>query len=406
VTSGVSLGALKAAAGEDVTAMQALAQAVQQATDSVSQAFASATDVISAFDPTGATKAVTDAQNKLADAQRNLSDVEARVRAQRHQTVASEQQVAKARREVADATAAVAKAQDAAGKTGSLKGTFDAEIASARAFDTDIHAVLERGLDPRFVQRLLEAGPQKAAPVLQALVADHSGRLITMANRTEATLRQINERIVEVTRLTTLAVNSQSDKLARDLPAAVRLVTQLQNLPAPATGEWLAKALGITPDRVRAIATEFGITLPKIVQQTLDQHPVTIHALTSVSGSRRAFADGGYISGPGTPTSDSIPAWVSDGEFVQRAAAVDFYGVDFMRRLNAMAVPRFADGGYVGEQRTGAAGGGARVVVVEKSTSIDRSAPVTIGTVMAANYDDYQRQVERRRRTRAAVMQP
>ncbi|WP_123876548.1 phage tail length tape measure family protein [Fuscovulum blasticum] len=32
-------------------------------------------------------------------------------------------------------------------------------------------------------------------------------------------------------------------------------------------------------------------------------------------------AEGGYISGPGTSTSDSIPAWLSDGEYVINAAA-------------------------------------------------------------------------------------
>ena len=35
-----------------------------------------------------------------------------------------------------------------------------------------------------------------------------------------------------------------------------------------------------------------------------------------------AKADGGEIVGPGTPTSDSIPAMLSDGEFVMNARAV------------------------------------------------------------------------------------
>lgn len=56
-------------------------------------------------------------------------------------------------------------------------------------------------------------------------------------------------------------------------------------------------------------------------------------------------ADGGYIRGPGTSTSDSIPALLSDQEYVIRAAAVDKYGVPFFDALNAM---RFSDGGMVG----------------------------------------------------------
>ncbi|MDD7541173.1 MAG: phage tail tape measure protein [Mobiluncus porci] len=61
-------------------------------------------------------------------------------------------------------------------------------------------------------------------------------------------------------------------------------------------------------------------------------------------------ASGGYITGPGTSTSDSIPAWLSNGEFVMRAAAVRKYGTDFMRRINEN---RFASGGQVGAVRFG-----------------------------------------------------
>lgn len=58
-----------------------------------------------------------------------------------------------------------------------------------------------------------------------------------------------------------------------------------------------------------------------------------------------AAADGGYIRGPGTATSDSIPARLSDGEYVVRAAAVSHYGVDFLHMLNATRLRRFATGG-------------------------------------------------------------
>jgi hypothetical protein len=53
-------------------------------------------------------------------------------------------------------------------------------------------------------------------------------------------------------------------------------------------------------------------------------------------------AAGGPIYGPGTTTSDSIPALLSDREYVMRAAAVDKYGVAMMESINSM---RFAAGG-------------------------------------------------------------
>ena len=61
-------------------------------------------------------------------------------------------------------------------------------------------------------------------------------------------------------------------------------------------------------------------------------------------GKPKANAAGGFIRGPGTATSDSIPARLSDGEYVIKAAAVDHYGEDTFDRLNAM---RFAEGGKV-----------------------------------------------------------
>jgi len=45
-------------------------------------------------------------------------------------------------------------------------------------------------------------------------------------------------------------------------------------------------------------------------------------------------ASGGPVYGPGTGTSDSIPAMLSNGEYVIRSAAVDRLGVDTLNRLN------------------------------------------------------------------------
>jgi hypothetical protein len=60
-------------------------------------------------------------------------------------------------------------------------------------------------------------------------------------------------------------------------------------------------------------------------------------------------ASGGHISGPGTGTSDSIPAMLSAGEFVHTAAATEHYGLNFMHAVNTMQLPKFASGGEVDE---------------------------------------------------------
>lgn len=59
---------------------------------------------------------------------------------------------------------------------------------------------------------------------------------------------------------------------------------------------------------------------------------------------RESRAVGGLITGPGTGTSDDIPARLSNGEYVIRAAAVRQYGTEM---LNAINWQRYAAGGQV-----------------------------------------------------------
>ena len=46
-------------------------------------------------------------------------------------------------------------------------------------------------------------------------------------------------------------------------------------------------------------------------------------------------AQGGYIKGPGTGTSDDILSWLSNGEYVVRAASVNKYGTGMLDKINA-----------------------------------------------------------------------
>ncbi len=59
------------------------------------------------------------------------------------------------------------------------------------------------------------------------------------------------------------------------------------------------------------------------------------------------FSNGGDVSGPGTGTSDSIPAMLSDGEFVVNAAATRKHRA-LLHAINGGRVGHFAAGGLVG----------------------------------------------------------
>lgn len=78
--------------------------------------------------------------------------------------------------------------------------------------------------------------------------------------------------------------------------------------------------------------------------------------LASSLGTPSGHATGGYISGRGTGTSDSIPAMLSNGEFVIKASSVKKYGTNFLNAVNSgsfsripVRMPKFAGGGIVNE---------------------------------------------------------
>jgi hypothetical protein len=67
----------------------------------------------------------------------------------------------------------------------------------------------------------------------------------------------------------------------------------------------------------------------------------------TMAGFAPALARGGMIRGPGTGTSDSILARLSNGEYVMRAAAVRKFGPSFFAALNSLRLPAFNTGGLV-----------------------------------------------------------
>lgn len=69
----------------------------------------------------------------------------------------------------------------------------------------------------------------------------------------------------------------------------------------------------------------------------------------SLTGTGGLYADGGNVMGPGTGTSDSIPAMLSNGEFVVNADATKQWG-PLLNAINSGKLPAFADGGNVSQQ--------------------------------------------------------
>ena len=95
-------------------------------------------------------------------------------------------------------------------------------------------------------------------------------------------------------------------------------------------------------------------------------------ALQAMAASKFAtfgFATGGYIAGPGTGTSDDIPAFLSNGEYVLTAQAVQNVGLPLLDAMNSGRVGHFASGGLVRAASGGKGSGGAAGNVVTLNVS-------------------------------------
>jgi hypothetical protein len=69
----------------------------------------------------------------------------------------------------------------------------------------------------------------------------------------------------------------------------------------------------------------------KVVDDAVEMFPELEAIIPKIVATE--FTDDGQVEGPGTGTSDSIPALLSDGEFVFTAKAVKHIGVDKLRKM-------------------------------------------------------------------------
>lgn len=191
---------------------------------------------------------------------------------------------------------------------GDFLRNLEKQAQALRDFRVNAEKAGEKGLKQGLIEDLRALGPEGARQMAQ------------LANATDSEIKRANQ-----------AWQSGQREIKRykdEVGGVPRDVSTNLNVNA-------GQALGMI-DLVRAQMRYLdGLTSTTYVQ-TVNRG--------RVGGGVQQYAEGGLAQGPGTATSDSIPALLSDGEFVTRAAAVDHYGVDFFRRLNAM---QLADGGLV-----------------------------------------------------------
>ena len=91
-------------------------------------------------------------------------------------------------------------------------------------------------------------------------------------------------------------------------------------------------------------------------------------------------ATGGYIMGPGTGASDSIPAFLSNGEYVLTADAVQNVGLPLLDAMNSGRAGHFATGGLVRANGSGSKG---------TAVSTGNSVTLNVSALDAASFMEF-----------------
>lgn len=103
-------------------------------------------------------------------------------------------------------------------------------------------------------------------------------------------------------------------------------------------------ALGSLGNLLKTIGINTGLSQVVSAAQGAIGTVASVLSIASFFGAKKA--SGGFVYGPGSGTSDSIPTMLSTGEFVVNAkSAMQYKGI--LTRINSNQVPHFAMGGFV-----------------------------------------------------------
>lgn len=250
--------------------------------------------------------------------------------------------------------------QTATAKANSAQTDYDNKEAEWQARHDTSSTVDKWSMD---AERDFEAGKAKAD---KATTYEEKVRLMNEA------LQKYDE---EQQKINTISkIQQTSNQLAKDFSSAIT--------------DWITGA------------QSFGDAMKSILKQLIAQliqaaiYATIVAACTGGGGGFAArwkgafgkgFASGGSVAGPGTGTSDSVPAMLSNGEYVLNAQAVDRLGVPFLNGLNTGRLRGFASGGLVGS-------GGAYnrpASVASSSSSTSNSITLNVSALDASSFADF-----------------
>jgi phage-related minor tail protein len=270
---------------------------------------------------------------------------------------------------------------------GAVKGMADFDESTGKTAEQIRTALIDNALTP--AQEKLDnlRIPAEAAAALSDAtnqLAGEIGGLGSKADGSKLSLELMNGQIDTSTHSGQIfddqlkRVRSSLDDQVRSAAAAGESQSQLRGRVESARAAFIdqVSALGLTRGEAGRLADQYGLIPKRVLTDVrangsqaraeargvraelaaIKDRTVTIttirrdafeRARRGTPGNNDAgFAEGGYIAGPGTPTSDSIPIWASDGEFMVNARATAA-NRDLLEKINASGRVGLAEGGPV-----------------------------------------------------------
>jgi tape measure domain-containing protein len=237
---------------------------------------------------------------------------------------------------------------------GNVKSSFESGLVDLLSFDSDIEDVLKsfvdsftmtviqsfaKGFSDRLFEGVLGTSMESLGSGLFELGAGALGGLFGGKSKEVAGSKRGGTDATEVVAGEVAAETGEDflSKLGGTLQAGWGKITEL-------FGE--NGLLGLIGDGLGGIGDMFRGLFSSIVSLFSGGGGFNFGSILSFFGG--FFADGGLIRGPGTGTSDSILAAVSDGEFIVNAKATK-QNLGLLHALNSGQMPAFATGGLVNE---------------------------------------------------------
>lgn len=223
-------------------------------------------------------------------------------------------------------------------------------IGASEKFSDEIHTAIEKGYNPLFIARLMEEGPKEAQPVLDLIANQTDNTFRDMVNNGETKLAEMRLHTMDLNNAVEIAARDSSGRVRADFDLEMKALAVLGTEGGHDTAENLARELGVGRDDIERIAGEYGGALASGINPVLEgigapDITLTDHAAAAARFAGEHFAGGGTV--PGVGFGDTVPAWLTPGEFVWSKPAVDQVGAQNLDKAHKDAIRGYAGGGFV-----------------------------------------------------------